>query len=200
MEKKKVIIGASIAAGIIALFTAKKLGMKNATLAKALYDSYGHIKETDSRFRRLLQEFWKAAGIKESSINWYITSRQPWSAAFISYVMTKSGHKDFPVSASHSCFAAKIKKGNIPGYELKRVTEYSPKVGDIVLKNRGYGVNFDNLHCGQKSHSDIVFKKDENYLYTIGGNVGDKISITKVPINKNGKITNSKYFAIIKVK
>lgn len=199
MNKKKVIISAGVAVGLLAVF-GKNMSMKNSSLAKSLYDSYGHLTETDSRFRTLLEKFWAAAGVKESSINWYISERQPWSAAFISYVMVNSGFGKFPVSTSHACFAAKIKAKNIPGLTLRRVNDYVPKVGDIVLKNRGSGgVTYDNVRCGQYSHSDIVYKKDQHYLYTIGGNVGDKIAITKVPINSQGKINSSKYFAIIKV-
>lgn len=186
---------------LVGLIVLGKNVKANSKLAWVTYSKYLNIKENDSRFYEILKEFWMYAGLTESKAKNFISSNYAWSSAFVSYIMVKSGFKDFPVSTSHTCFASKIKNGNYENYSLKRVNEYAPKIGDIVIKNRaGNNLTYDSFKCGDYSHSDIVVGVTENQLITIGGNVNNQISITDVSINSKGLINDDKYFAVVSVR
>jgi hypothetical protein len=186
---------------LTAISKASKPGNKAANLAMQLQKQWGSKKETDPEFKSFLIQMWKNLGLTDKAVESYIKDRQPWSAAFISLVMTQAGYTDFPKSASHSCYnaeARKNRKSNTGKFQLYRLEEYKPKVGDIVSKGRaGVSLTYDSVKCGDLSHSDIVVEVRENEIITIGGNVGDTVSITKVP-TKNGYINKSGYYAIIK--
>lgn len=184
---------------LLALLASNK-AKANATFANNLFQKWKGVRENSSSFQPLLVDFWKAAGLSESKArDW--NYKYAWSAAFISYVMIKSGYTDFPVSTTHTCFASKIKANRYPKFELMRIESYAPKVGDILMLNRGGGsLTFDSFKCGDSSHSDIVTKIQNGYAYTVGGNVSNQILERKVKLDRNGKIENNLYFAIIKVK
>lgn len=197
MNKKLIFMG--IGATILALLAGGKV-RANAVFANDLLAKWKGVNETDPRIQNLLIDMWKAAGLSESQAKQF-SYKQAWSAAFISYVMIKSGYKNFPVSTMHSCFAAKIKAGNYPEFELKRVNNYAPQVGDILMLNRNGGkLTYDSFRCGDSSHSDIVTKIENGYCHTVGANLSNQIMERKVRQNANGTINNSLYFAIIKVK
>lgn len=192
------IIGTSL---LIAAASGKKSASKAATIAQKYHVKYSGMKETDAGMYDFLMMLWKSIGLTEKAAKQYIKERQPWSAAFVSACMLQAGHKDFPASASHSCYneaARKNREKNTGMFQLYRINEYKPKVGDIVSKGRaGVKITYDTVKCGQLSHSDIVVKVTPTELITIGGNVGDTVSITKVPL-KNGFIDKPGYYAIIK--
>jgi hypothetical protein len=76
------------------------------------------------------------------------------------------------------------------------------EIGDIVSKPRQNGVSY-NSKGAYKSHSDVVVDIKDGYADTIGGNIGNSVSLTKVPLTSDGKIDNSKvsgykYFVVIK--
>jgi hypothetical protein len=50
-----------------------------------------------------------------------------------------------------------------------------------------------------KTHCDIVTEVQPGRLVTIGGNVNHSVSVTRVPTDSRGLITEPKYFAVIKV-
>lgn len=180
---------------------ASKGGNKAAKIAMQLHKQWSDKKETDPEFKKFLIKMWKNLGLTDKATESFIKERQPWSAAFISLCMTEAGYTDFPKSASHSCYneqARKNRKSNTGKFQLYRIDEYKPKVGDIVSKGRaGVSLTYDSVSCGDLSHSDIVVEVKDNEIITIGGNVADTVSITRVP-TKNGYINKSGYYAIIK--
>jgi hypothetical protein len=207
-NKNKILIGTGI--GLTALLivgssgggTAKKGALmgKQVDIAKSLLSKWNKYKETDSVMKAFIKQLWKGLGYSDSKADAYVKDRTAWSAAFISFCMKTAGHDDFPISAAHACFAEKIKTGKYPNYTLHRIGNYAPKVGDIVLLNRGGGtVTFDNVKCGLATHSDIVTEVAESTIKTIGGNLSDTVSERTVK-TKNGRIDNSLYFAVIEVK
>jgi hypothetical protein len=197
-------IGIGIFLGLTTLAisgASKKKGDKAAKVAQQLLEQYRGLKETDPEMKQFLFTIWKNLGLSDKEAERYIKERIAWSAALISYVMIKGGYSDFPISASHSCYnerARKNREQNTGKFHLYRINEYKPKVGDIVSKGRaGVTLTYDSVKCGLVSHSDIVVAVTPTELITIGGNVGDAISITKVPL-KNGYIDKPGYYAIIK--
>lgn len=198
MKNKYIAMGILATLGIVLAGAGE--AKANSKLAEKLHKKFKGIKEYDDRFEEILIAMWIAGGKSEATAKVW-GYKYAWSAAFISYVMVKSGFENFPVSVSHTCFASKIKKGNYEEYALRRVSEYAPKVGDIVMLNRnGGGLTYDKFHCGQSSHSDIVYKIKGDYAYTIGGNVSNQIAERRVKLDSEGKIDNKLYFAVIEVK
>lgn len=168
----------------------------------------GNTKEGSPATMERLRKYWKeGAGVT----NWSDArmTDEAWSASFISYVMKKSGaESDWKYSPSHSTYivdSIKNKKENnknpFKGYKPEEV---KIAVGDIVGKPRQSGVTYDTTGA-YKSHTDIVTAIKDGYAESIGGNVGNSVSMTKVPLTADGKIDNSKvkgdkYFVVIKNK
>jgi hypothetical protein len=126
-------------------------------------------------------------------------SDQPWSAAFICFCMTTAGmpRTDFPYSIAHEAYirwAVRNQTMNKPSktYYGRRASEYAPKPGDMVAKSRA-GANVDYDHIPDAfftSHCDIVISVDGSVAQCVGGNVSNKVSITKYALDSAGKIVN----------
>lgn len=166
----------------------------------------GDVKEGDPSTMERLRKYWReGAGIQ----NWSDEKMadEAWSAAFISYVMKKSGAgADWKYSPSHSTYIVDSirnrKLNNNNQFKGYRPEEVKLEIGDIVGKPRQDGVTYDSLGP-YKSHTDIVVDIKNGFADTIGGNVGNSVSLTKVPLTPDGKIDNSrvsgrKYFVVIK--
>jgi len=165
-------------------------------------ERYGGINETDSRIYEFLVPAWNSTAEYSSvDINniMNIDNEKPWSAAFISYEMQKTGIKDFPASARHSVYivAARDKRLRNIGdtkLELYRVNEFKPRIGDLVAVSRsGSSVNYDTVKVGDATHVDIVVGIENDRIITVGGNVGDTIAKTEYR-TENGFIVNNKNF------
>jgi hypothetical protein len=113
----------------------------------------------------------------------YTPHNQPWSAAFISHVALQ-GDSSFPTSRSHTGYADKIRKlrkekGDNANWRTLDGTQFSPKVGDIVIQGRaGNNIKFQGLDgkYSGKSHGDLVVKVVKGVSFqVIGGNVSDTV-------------------------
>ena len=185
----------------------KKSDFQNNLMNIALseYDFWknGSIKEGDNRTMDRLRTYWReGAGVK----NWTDSQmkNEAWSAAFISYVMKKSGAgSDWKYSPSHSTYIVDSiknrKENNSNPFKGYKPEEVKLEVGDLVGKARQSGVNYNTLG-NYKSHTDIVVKINNGYADTIGGNVGDTVKVTRVPLTPDGKVDlkRSDYFVVIK--
>ena len=81
--------------------------------------------------------------------------------------------------------------------------EVPVEVGDIVGVTRKSGINYDNVYVGAPTHTDAVFDvqrtSDGFTAYLVGGNVGNKVSITKVYLDSNRMIKDpNKYLVVMK--
>lgn len=162
--------------------------------------NFGKTKETSNSMYKRLTDYWNSVGWDTSR---WTPSSQPWSAAFISYVMQKAGAgKNFKSAVGHSDYirdAVKNRKENNKNpFKAYRLNEKKVEVGDLVCYSRQNNVGYDTT-TGYKSHCDIVVSSDNNEAQVIGGNVGH--SVTKKKVNlKNGYVNDkgSKFFTIIK--
>lgn len=166
----------------------------------------GSLKENDKSIANRIAKYWKeGAGIT----NWSQQKMQDeaWSAAFVSYLVKKSGGgKDWKYAPSHSTYINDSIKNRLENnsnpFKGYKPEEVKLEVGDIVGKPRQGGVTY-NTKGAYKSHTDVVVDIKNGFAETIGGNVNNSVSITKVPLTSDGKIDNSKvsgykYFVVIK--
>ena len=202
INRKKVIKGVKISVKAITDFVNN---LTNTALAEYNFWQDGSIKEGDPRTMERLRMYWKeGAGVK----NWTDAQMksEAWSAAFISYIMKKSGAgRDWKYSPSHSTYIVDSiknrKENNANPFKGYKPEEVKLEVGDLVGKARQGGVTYDTKGA-YKSHTDVVVKIKDGYADTIGGNVGDTVKVTKVPLTPDGKVDlkRSDYFVVIKNK
>lgn len=187
----------------------------------------GTIKETDPAGKRILKEYWKeGVRLSDRAADEAIRSGRAWSAAFISWIMSKAGADSaFRRSGSHVCYVEHAKNNrlsnNVNPFKAYRINEISPQVGDLVCKKRsckGCGCTgcrncvlaYDNVSCqgGLPSHCDIVTELSGNRLTLIGGNVGgsacrpgEGCTVNKKFLftNASGYIDHPCYYAIIRL-
>lgn len=211
-------ITTAITAGVLIYIFRKNIGSifgvgkpskKAAKLALEEWDKWGRgqVKEGSSTTIDRLREYWRKGG----GVNWSDERMkdEAWSAAFISYLMKMSGASDnFKYSTSHSVYirdAVKNRKqNNTKTFKAFKPEEVKVEVGDLVCYPRQSGVGYDSTGS-YKSHCDIITSVKDGYAESVGGNISNSVSKTKVPLNKNGQIDKSKdrlgyggYFAIIK--
>ncbi len=141
--------------------------------------------------------YWRAAG--QPALNG-MDCQEPWSAAFISWIMQSAGVPEyqFPRSPSHSVYLASlIEQADMPDrwFVPRRITDYSPKPGDLICAYRGQsrprmsnGYTSAPALDGIKSHCDLVVAKNPRTLEVIGGNVRNSVSRTTLEVDSQGHI------------
>jgi len=121
----------------------------------------------------------------------------PWSAAFISYIVRKSGI-EFPSAASHADYAQKIRITSEYPWLILNPKIVKPLVGDIIITNRGNNnLTFQTSLWSGATHGDIVTEITNDNLTAIGGNLGQTVKKTTVTLNE-GLIIDGKYFVILR--
>ena len=185
----------------------------NTTLKKTTNGKANKLKETVEPYASRIGDFWLA--IPAGSYSDIVednpkakelgkldgTIDEPWSAAFISYVMKTAGAgNSFPYAAGHYTWIYK----SIKNKEDKKLTSslvgYKPgelelKVGDLLGKSRTDGITYETVTSEKwfATHSDVVVEVDKanKAAYVIGGNVGQTVSKVKVTITKDGKLNET---------
>jgi hypothetical protein len=149
-------------------------------IAKAEFDRFHGIDEGDQPLRGRIADYYEAAGGSRELDP--TQDENAWSAAFVSFCVKQSGAaaNQFKFSMLHSVFVkaaianADAGSGVFLGH---RITDYAPKLGDIIHHNRSGGVitfDFARAHDGYPSHSAIVvdfeMRNGVRNAVTIGGN------------------------------
>ena len=139
-----------------------------AANAETEFAKWGGKNETDPSMKDVLVAYWNNVG---ASAERYISSRQPWSAAFISWAL--QNEPGFQGSAGHRTYMRNAKKARDRGATTGFVAykpeelESGPERGDIVCRPRGTGDGWGSI--GAKNHCDIYVGGGT----MIGGNLGD---------------------------
>lgn len=125
---------------------------------------------------------------------------QPWSAAFVSWVMCEAGLGDpaqFRRDASHRVYidqAIRARDGAGPAaaYVAWDAGEQPIEPGDLLCNSRG-GTDYRSLadrrpEMGEyaPAHCDIVVRVDADRINVIGGNVVQGVSLTILPLTSDG--------------
>lgn len=176
------------------------------SIAQAEFNRFHGINEGDQPLRGRIADYYEAAGGSRDLDP--TLDENAWSAAFVSFCVEQSGATaaQFKFSMLHSVYAkAAIANGEagIGVFRGHRITDYAPKLGDIIHHNRSGGtVSFDfaSAHDGYPSHAAIVVDFEMQHgvrnAVTIGGNeflaggtgtVGTK----HFPLDAEGKLDQS---------
>jgi hypothetical protein len=139
--------------------------------------------------------YWRAVGKPRLDGN---DCRQPWSAAFVSWIMQEAGVPEyqFPAAEAHRDYLLRIMDdADDPGAAFRphAIDEYRAQPGDLICATRGrpdeslngqhpYLVLLDH----SKLHCDIVVERDGDTIATIGGNVRNSVSRTLLKLDENG--------------
>lgn len=178
---------------------------KLATVAQQQYDKYHLFRENQKPLSTQIRSYWTGLGFTFPGVG------ERWSAVFISWCVKQAGatKAQFKFSARHAEFVfeaiknAKSGSGVFRGYP---VTDYSPKLGDI-LQNNQPGLSFDFAYAAAKSsyssHSAIVMEVGSDnkgqYLRTIGGNESNSVGLKEVRLDSKGRVKNGEgvYISVI---
>jgi|TARA_R110000822_G_scaffold265629_1_gene389567 hypothetical protein len=221
MKNSKVVIGLSIgvllSTGLLILLKRMRLsGFKKNLISNTNKEwklwgkpliSQGKLQESgefecSDIYRERVGEYWRK-GVNSSNDG---CSNVPWSSAFISFIMRKSGAgNDFPYSSAHNNyirpFIQNRKKNLNSDFKAYKVNEEKPKLGDLVCYSRESGVDYDTT-SSYKGHCDIVvdINRTQRTIEVIGGNVNDGVTKRVLNIDKNGYLndTSNDWFTIIK--
>ena len=123
----------------------------------------------------------------------------PWSAAFVSYVLTKANLPGFRASASHFDYVrdAYLRPAE-NAYQFLDPATARPEVGDLLcnvrIPSRAYGhqglmAAIDGGAGGLNMHCDIVTATNpgsDGIAYLVGGNVHQGVTMRMLPVNRNG--------------
>ncbi|WP_211234028.1 DUF2272 domain-containing protein [Chitinilyticum litopenaei] len=136
--------------------------------------------------------------------------REPWSAAFMSWVMQNAGLPAwlFPPSAAHRVYLNHLLagRGNAASVLKPRsIAEYSPKPGDLVCAAGAPAPPFAAgtplpAMPGGALHCDLVVARDGRSIHAIGGNVRNSVSRTTLTLSPDGYLEASRrrsWFLII---
>jgi hypothetical protein len=126
---------------------------------------------------------------------------EPWSAAFISWVMCEAGLGDmtqFRRSAAHRDYidqAIRARDGEAPeaAYAAYDAGEVAIAPGDLLCNSRA-GFDYRSLADRRENpvnnaltHCDIVVKVEASRVLLIGGNVDQSVSLTILPLMKDDR-------------
>ncbi len=127
---------------------------------------------------------------------------QPWSAAFVSWVMCEAGLGEmdqFARDISHRVYidqAIRARDGEVSGaaYRAFDAGEQPVQPGDLLCNARGSASYLSLAERREEigefapTHCDIVVRVDEaaGLIHLIGGNVMDSVSLTILPGTRDG--------------
>ncbi|HHW4678478.1 MAG TPA: DUF2272 domain-containing protein [Xylella sp.] len=125
----------------------------------------------------------------------------PWSAAFVSWVMTHVGLSGFPVSSTHIDYIRASYLDPSGPYRFANPATEKPKAGDLLcmLRERDHPLGYAGLRAALEagitqnwsSHCDIVVTANVNgdhTLYLVGGNVSNTVMMRKLPLDHKGRL------------
>lgn len=192
-------------AGAILLLFQRRFKFNLVALARLELKKWKRFNELSPEMSSTLVKYWKSVGMNFSALQMQSTSVQssyPWSSAFISYLFFKAGAKEkFPYSSAHAGYFGVAKKNREnPKAFLRgfRITEYAPKVGDLVVYTRQAGKGYDSTGFFP-SHGELVIEVGKGFIKTVGGNVSNKVKESTFKTNNKGYLEGNRvsFFMVI---
>lgn len=173
---------------------------RQTVVYRATEESIPHVGswEDDGRvYSDRVNLYWRAVG--KPGLDG-MDCREPWSAAFISWVMQSAGvpSTQFRPASAHAVYLADlIDQAPYPGrwFVPRRIQDYSPEPGDLICASRGFsrpggfdGYTSPSLLAGTNTHCDLVVAKSGATLEAIGGNVRNSVSRSSQELDGQGHL------------
>ena len=121
---------------------------------------------------------------------------QPWSAAFVSYVLVQAGLPGFNPSASHYGYVGDAFRGGASPFRFMDPDQTPAAVGDLLcyVRSNATLLGFAGLSAfiarggpgALNMHCDIVVSAQGGMLSLVGGNVLQGVTMRLVPVNRQG--------------
>lgn len=120
----------------------------------------------------------------------------PWSAVFVSYVMTQAAAPGFMPSAAHIDYVRQAYRGEGP-FRFTDPRAEAPAAGDLLCFVRTPAAVFG--HSGLRAwledepagwlpmHCDVVVSTHDAHARIVGGNVVQSVAMRLLPINREGR-------------
>jgi len=155
----------------------------------------GYWEDDDEAHMDRVNRYWRAVDRPELS---GADCSEPWSAAFISWVMRVAGVPEylFPSAKAHWVYLSQIVANHQNPDAMfypRTILEYQPKPGDLICADRQSDTPLDFREVPQpewlantKLHCDIVVERDGRTLSAIGGNVRNSVSKSILKLNPEG--------------
>jgi hypothetical protein len=143
------------------------------------------------------------------------SSRVGWSGAFVTWALKRAGAGDrWPASGSHAhyiAWATKNRANPAAAFAAYRLSEYAPRVGDIVCNSLERGIDYDRQPArNYASHCDIVVEVRRGEIDVIGGNLSDAVRKRTLVTDSYGRLIDPqprhvdpavrKWFAVIQTR
>lgn len=162
------------------------------------YVNRNGVTERNEPLASKIGDYWGACG--QSGWNGR-TSGKPWSGAFVTWVMSRSGVSaaEFPRDGRHGGYLAALydrsQRGGRAPFLLHSPSEYSPRPGDLVCSGTAGPTwrNADPRTARRRidttaSHCDIVTDVRGGYAHAIGGNVKNSVTMSLYPVDSRGRL------------
>ena len=152
--------------------------------------------EADDEFYLRVADYWK------EGVDMDLTGKdthEPWSAAFISWVMKKAGmgerfsYSDWHATYIRNSILARRRDDPSFAYWGYRLSERAPQVGDLVGYARQGGISYDYQPTVYASHTDLVVAVRPGEIDVIGGNVKDSVTKKTLKTDQDGKLIDDHY-------
>ncbi len=162
-------------------------------------ESIPHVgiwEDDDDSHSDRINQYWRAVG--KPRLSGY-DCKQPWSAAFISWIMQAAGVPNdlFPPSRAHRSYLNRfVASADDPYAALipRTIYQYKPKPGDLICAIRGkikppeVLEELQDLLYSWRMHCDIVVETNGQTVHTIGGNVRNSVSKTILTLSPDGYV------------
>jgi len=157
----------------------------------------GYWEDDDTGHSLRVNAYWRAVGQQRLD---GMDCKEPWSAAFISWVMLRGGvpPSQFRPAIAHWVYLSQaIEDADLPGrwFVPQRVSDYSPRPGDLICSSRGPrrpgmvgGYTSPSLLKGTNTHCDLVIATNGRQLEAIGGNVRNSVSKISIELDSAGRL------------
>ena len=165
------------------------------------YVNRAGVNEHSEPLNSRVGDYWGSCGHPEWNGR---TGGRPWSGAFVSWVMTRSGVSPsaFPPAGRHGQYLMSLydreHAGRGAGFALHAPNEYAPRQGDLVCTGTaGPTWRYADSRTARRridntvSHCDVVTGVRGGFVQAIGGNVKDSVTMSLYPVDSRGRLANT---------
>jgi hypothetical protein len=150
--------------------------------------------------------YWRSVGKNFTGAD----TQQPWSAAFISYLMQSAGVSadDFFFSDAHFSYLSFLKARQDdadPLFVLRPAATEAVTPGDLICASRDSNTvdTIDDIRPGLPGHCDLVLEvhPEQGWAGVIGGNVFNSVSESLIPMSADGRVlpfSRRPWFVVVK--